>query len=78
MKVLLEQQAKFMRETIEQQSAAHNQAMTAMAEMVRGLQNDLKMATEIREQPRDRDGLTTKRAFSLLPQYSGKVDDYDS
>ena len=34
MQVMLEQQALFMRETVEQQAAAHSQAMTAMAEMV--------------------------------------------
>ena len=78
MQVMLEQQARFMRETVEQQAAAHNQAMAAMAEMVRSLQQDLKVASEQRSQPREKDGLTTKRAFSMLPHYSGKVEDYDT
>ena len=52
--------------------------MAAMAEMVRTLQQDMKVATEQRSQPREKDGLTTKRAFSMLPHYSGKVEDYDT
>ena len=76
MQVMLEQQAMFMRETVERQAAAHNQAMAAMAEMVRSLQHDLKVASE--HQPREKDGLTTKRAFSMLPHYSGKVEDFDT
>jgi hypothetical protein len=78
MQVMLDQQAMFMRETVERQAAAHNQAMAAMAEMVRSLQHDLKVASEQRSQPREKDGLTTKRAFSMLPHYSGKVEDFDT
>mgnify|MGYP001067729332 CR=1 FL=1 len=78
MKQMLEQQAQFMRQTVEQQAAAHGQAMAAMAEMVRALQHEVRVSSETRSRPREKDGLTTKRAFSLLPNYSGKVEEYDT
>ena len=36
---LPEHQAQFLQQTVEQQTNAHTQAMNAMAEMVRALQN---------------------------------------
>ena len=74
---LLDQQALFMRQTIEAQSTAQNTARDTMAAMVTTLQNDLKSAIESRSRPRDKEGLTTKKAFSFLPGYAGKPEEYD-
>ena len=63
---LVEQQAQFMRETVQAQTAAHNAAMNTMAQMVTTLRTDLKNAVESRSRPKEKDGLTTKRAYSLL------------
>ena len=78
MQIMLQQQAQFMRETIEQQAAMHNQSMNAMAEMVRALQAEVRTSAEQRAQPREKMAITTKRAFTMLPTYSGKVEEYDT
>ena len=75
---LLQQQAQFLKDTIEQQTNAHAQAMTTMAQMVQALQADVKAAADQRSQPREKEGLTAKRAFTMLPYYNGKVDEYDT
>ena len=33
---------------------------------------------EHRAQPKEKEPLTTKRAFSMLPNYTGKVEEYDT
>ena len=75
---LLQQQAQFLQQTLEQQTNVHTQAMNAMAEMVRALQVDVKAAAEQRGQPREKEMMTTKRAFTMLPNYTGKVEDYEN
>ena len=75
---LLQQQAQFLQQTVEQQTNAHTQAMNAMAEMVRALQIDVRAAAESRFQAKDKELMTTKRAFTMLPHYSGKVEEYET
>ena len=42
LQALLQQQAQFLQQTVEQQTSAHTQAMNAMAEMIRALQIDVR------------------------------------
>ena len=56
----------------------HTQAMNAMAEMVRTLQIDVGAAAESKFRPKDKESMTTKRAFTMLPNYSGKVEEYEN
>ena len=63
---LLQQQAQFFQQTVEQQTNTLAQAMNAMADMVRTLQAD-------RVPVKEKELMTTKRAFTMLPNYSGKV-----
>ena len=64
---LLQQQAQFLQQTVEQQTNAHAQATNAMAEMVRALQIDVRAAAESRFQAKEKKHMTTKRAFTMLP-----------
>ena len=57
----------------EQQTNAHTQAMNAMAEMVRALQNDVRAAAESRFQAKDKELMTTKRTFTMLPSIREKL-----
>ena len=56
-----------LQQTVEQQANGHTQAMNAMAEMVRALQIDVRAAAESRFQAKDKELMTTKRAFTMLP-----------
>ena len=76
MKVLLEQQAQYMKDLIEQQAATNLQNMNAMAQMLNVVQEDMRTAAESRTH--NKENLTAKRAFSLLPTYTGKVEEYDT
>ena len=49
-----------------------------MAEMVRALQSDVRAAAECRFQTKEKELMTTKRAFTMLPNYSGKVEEYEN
>ena len=49
-----------------------------MAEMVRALQLDGRAAAESRFQAKDKELVTTKRAFMMQPHYSGKVEEYET
>ena len=73
-----EQQAQFLQQTVEQQTNAHTQAMNAMAEMVRVYKIDVRAAAESRFQAKDKEFMTTKRTFTMLPQYSGNVEEYET
>ena len=86
---LLSEQARFHRESIDAQVQANTQNLAQfqlqlsqqqalMAEMVKGLQGDIQAATAQRNAVKDKEGLTTKRAFSLLPNYTGKAEDFGS
>ena len=44
-----------------------------MAEMVRALQIDVGASAESKFLVKDKESMTTKRAFTMLPHYSGKV-----
>ena len=52
--------------------------MAAVTQMVTVHQRGLATVTETRSKPKDKDSLTTKRAFSLLPSYTGKAEEYDT
>ena len=58
---------------LEQQTNAQTQAMNAMAEMVRALQIDVGASAESKFLVKDKESMTTKRAFTMLRHYSGKV-----
>ena len=72
LQALLQQQAQFPQQTVEQQTNAHTQAMNAMAEMVRALQIDVRASTESKFLVKDKESMTTKRAFTMLPHNFGK------
>ena len=74
---LLQQQVQFLQQTVEQQTTAHTRAMNAMAEMVRALQADGRAAAEWSFQTKEKELVTTKRAFTMLPNYSGKFHEYE-
>ena len=78
LQALLQQQAQFLQQTVEQQTNAHTQAMNAMAEMVRALQIDVRASAESKFLVKDRESMTTKRAFTMLPHYLGKVEEYET
>ena len=78
LQAFLEQQAQFLRQTVEQQTNAHTQAMNAMAEMVRALQIDVRASAESEFLLKDQESMTTKRAFTMLPHYSGNVKEYET
>ena len=65
---LLQQQAQFFQQTVEQQTKTLEQVMNAMADMVRTLQAD-------RVPVKEKELMTTKRVFTMLPNYSGKVEE---
>ena len=75
---LLQQHAQFLQQTVEQQTNAHTLAMNAMAEMVRALQIDVRASAESKFLVKDRESMTTKRAFTMLPHYLGKVEEYET
>ena len=56
---LLQQQAHFLQQTMEQPTNAHTQAMNAMAEMVRSLQSDVRAAAECRFQTKENEFMTS-------------------
>ena len=68
---LLQQQAQFFQQTVEQQTNTLAQALNAMADMVRTLQAD-------RVPVKEKELMTTKRAFTMLPNYSGKGEEHDN
>ena len=47
-----------------------------MTEMVRAIRIDVRAATESSFQTKDKELMTMKRAFTMLPHYSGKVEEY--
>ena len=69
---LITQQAQFLKESLAGQQSANEANMLKMVEMMKALQADS------RPQPRDKEGLTTKRAFSMLHHYTGKVEEYET
>ena len=75
---LFQQQAQFLQQTVEQQTNAHTQAMNAMAKLVRALHIDVRASTESKFLVKDKESMTTKRAFTMLPHYSGKVAQYET
>ena len=75
---LLQQQAQFQQQTVEQQTNAHTQAMNALAERVRALQIVVRAAAESKFLAKDKEIMTTKRAFTMLLHYSGKVEEYET
>ena len=68
---VLESQAVFFQNMNQQNRAA-------MEQMVSALQREVRTSTETREKPRDKEGMTTRRAFSMLPSYNGKPEEYDT
>ena len=75
---LSQQQAQFLQQTVEQQTNAHTQAMNAMAKMVRDLQIDVKATAESKFLAKDKESMTTKRAFTMLLHYSGRAAQYET
>ena len=71
-------QAQFLQQTVEQLTNTHTQAMNAMAEMVRALQIDVRASAESKFLVKDKESMTTKRAFTMLPHFSGKVEEYET
>ena len=63
---------------VEQQTNAHTQSMNAMAEMVRVLQIGVRASAESKFLAKDKESTTTKRAFTMPPHYSGKVEEYET
>ena len=49
-----------------------------MAEMVRALQIDVRAAAESKFQAKNKESMTTKRAFTILPHYSGKFEECET
>ena len=79
LQALLQQQAQFLQQTVEQQTNAHTQAMNAMTEMVRAPQIDVRASAESKFLVMDKESMTTKRAFTMLPpHYSRKVEEYET
>ena len=74
LRALLEQQAQLLQQTVQAQALAHQQAMQAVASMVTSLQAEMASSKDRAYEPK---GLTTQRAFTLLPNYSGKVEEYE-
>ena len=74
----LQQQTQFLQQTVEQQTNAHTQAMNVMAEMVRALQIDVRAAAESKFLVKDKESMTNKRAITMLPHYSGKVEESET
>ena len=72
LQALLQQQAQFLQQTVQQLTNAHTQAMTAMAEMVRTLQIDVRAAAESIFLAKDKESMTTKRAFTIAAPLFGK------
>ena len=68
---LLQQQAQFFQQTVEQQTNTLAQAMNAVADMVRTLQAD-------RVPVKEKELMTTKRAFTMLPNNFGKVEEFEN
>ena len=60
---LLQQQAQFFEQTVEEEMNTLAQAMNAQADRVPVKEKELT---------------TTKRAFTMLPNYSGKVEEYEN
>ena len=86
---LLSDQARFFRETVEAQANANQitmnnlqqqqaQQQEAMLIIMKGLQGDMNAAAESRTLAKEKEGLTTKRAFTMLPHYHGKSEEFDS
>ena len=69
---LLQQQAQFLQQTVGQQTNANTQAMNAMAEMIRVLHVDVRASAESKFLVKDKESMTTKRAFTMLPPLFGK------
>ena len=69
---LLQQQAQFLQQPVEEQTNAHSQAENAMAEMVHALQIDVRTAAESKFLAKDKESMPTKRAFTMLPPLFGK------
>ena len=78
LQALLQQQAQFPQQTVEQQKNAHTQATNAIAEMVRALQMDVRASAESTFLVKDKESMTTKRALTMLPHYAGKVEEYET
>ena len=68
---LLQQQAQFFQQTVEQQTNTLAQAMYAMADVMRTLQAD-------RVPVKEKELMTTKRVFTMLPNCSGHVEEYEN
>ena len=68
---LLQQQAQFFQQTLEQQTNTLAQAMNAMADMMRTSQAD-------RVPVKEKELMTTKRVFTMLPNCSGQVEEYEN
>ena len=78
LQALLQQQAQFLQQTVEQQTNAHTQAMNAMAEMIRALQIDVRASAESKFLVKDKESMTTKRTCTTRHHYSGKVEEYET
>ena len=75
---LLQQQAQFLQQTVEQQTNAHTQAMNAMAEMLRALHTDVRASAESKFLVNDKESMTSKGACTMLLHSSGKVEEYET
>ena len=76
-KHLLGQQANFLKTSLEQQAEINSRNLTALADIVKGITDEFGRANTRRsgeEYERQQISLVTKRAFSLLPKYSGKPE----
>ena len=78
LQALLQEQAQFLQPTVEQQTNAHTQAMNAMAETIRALQIDVRASAESKFLVKDKESMTTMRAFTMLLHYSGKVEECET
>ena len=78
-KHLLGQQATFLKTTLDQQAEVNSRNLNALAEIVRGIQDEFAKRGLRRsgEDGEKQASLTTKRAFTLLPKYSGKPEEFD-
>ena len=80
MQALLEQNARFFKQSLEQQSETNSRNLNAIAEIVNKLQTrmeDLSRHGGRNHLDSQRSSVTAKRAFAMLPTYSGKPEDFE-
>ena len=71
LQALLQRQAQFFQQTVGQKTNTPAQAMNAVEGMMRTSQAD-------RCPMKEKELMTTKHAFTMLPNYSGNVEEYEN